>query len=132
MNPRSKIYLTLLILLLLGVGIFYLIRSKFFIGADELVTNPKLTCKIDIAGNITLTHLEQDSNLKLLLTDNSGTLAETSPLNGKYHFVVDGVKPSGSWDIVANENLGGQALQYPVSSVSGLECDSNNSLNLEL
>lgn len=132
MNPRSKIYLTFLIILLLGAGIFYLIRSKFFIGADELLTNQKQACKIDISGKLTLTHIEQNSNLKLLLTANGSTLAETSPLEGKYHFIVEGTKPSGAWDIVARENLGGKALQYPVSSISGLECDSNNTLNLEL
>lgn len=131
MNTKSKIYLTLSIFLLLGAGIFYLNFSKLFIGADELFSNQKQTCRVDIAGNLELTHLEKDSNLKLLLTRGSNTLAETEPARGKYHFVVENVKPSGSWDIVARENLGGQMLQYPVSSVSGLECDSNNNLDLQ-
>jgi hypothetical protein len=130
-NTKSKIYLTLSILFLLGAGIFYLNFSKLFIGADELMPNKIQTCRVDIAGNLKLTHLEKDSNLKLLLTSGSKTLSETVPAQGKYHFVIENIKPSGSWDIVARESLGGQTLQYPVSSVSGLECDSNNNLDLQ-
>ncbi len=133
MNRKSIIYFAISVfLLLLVAGIFYFRLSKIFIGADELFPKPTQTCKIDISGEIKLTHIETNSNLKLFLTAGGKTLAESNPIEGKYHFIVENGLPSGNWDITASENLAGKDLLYPVSSVSGLKCDSINYLNLKI
>lgn len=133
MSRKSIIYFAISVfLLLLVAGFFYFRLSKIFIGADELLAEPAQTCKVDIQGEVNLTHTEINSNLKLFLTASGETLAESSPNEGKYHFVVDNNTPIGTWDITASENLAGKDLRYPVSSVSGLKCDSINYLNLEI
>lgn len=132
MKTRIQIAFGLAFLFFISSTTAFLFYDKLPVGADQALTNSLPSCTIALGGSFETTYAVQDDNLKLKLVADK-TLAETAPQNSQYHFLVeDNPADKTSWDIIAEGNIAGQKLEFPVAQIEKVECGSAYHLDLEL